>query len=156
MKKNLSEEEIQQRIAILKRFKELLKDQRKKFNEYLVVLETQERSICKSNIEELVQHTNIEQALIQDISAIQKVIMPIEQIYKMGNYEQEDDEVINLKTELNNLQERVLKQNKKNQDVLKLQMIDLKQEIQAMQPMHKFIPKNSKIENRPSAIDISI
>ena len=44
-KKELSVTEIQERVAVLKRFKSLLQDKRDKFNEYLFVLEKQEKSI---------------------------------------------------------------------------------------------------------------
>ena len=39
---NLSKEELDERVAILKRFRALLEQQRTKFREYLKVLESQE------------------------------------------------------------------------------------------------------------------
>ncbi|WP_255803249.1 hypothetical protein [Treponema denticola] len=67
MKQVLSRQEIDQRVAVLKRFKALLQEQRKKFSDYLVVLETQERSIHEENIDALVHHTELEQSIIGDI-----------------------------------------------------------------------------------------
>ena len=55
MKKQLSRKEIDQRVAILKRFKELLQEQRKRFNDYLIVLETQERSISEENMDAILR-----------------------------------------------------------------------------------------------------
>ena len=47
----ITKEELEQRIALLKKFRELLEKQRAKFREYLSVLEKQETSITTENPE---------------------------------------------------------------------------------------------------------
>lgn len=113
MKQVLSRQEIDQRVAVLKRFKALLQEQRKKFSDYLVVLETQERSIHEENIDALVHHTELEQSIIGDIFTIQKVIDPIEEMYRLGMPDKDDTEVVRLKSDLNKLQSQVMDQNQK-------------------------------------------
>ena len=45
----LNDSEIAERVAVLKRFRSLLEQQRLKFREYLKVLEQQEKSISDEN-----------------------------------------------------------------------------------------------------------
>ncbi|MBR7064567.1 MAG: flagellar biosynthesis protein FlgN, partial [Treponema sp.] len=57
----LTQQEFEERVAILKRFRTLLEQQRNKFREYLNVLEKHQESILEENTEALVAHTELEQ-----------------------------------------------------------------------------------------------
>ena len=138
MKQVLSRQEIDQRVAVLKRFKALLQEQRKKFSDYLVVLETQERSIHEENIDALVHHTELEQSIIGDIFTIQKVIDPIEEMYRLGMPDKDDTEVVRLKSDLNKLQSQVIDQNQKNRELLQSRMADLRQEMISIKPDYRY------------------
>jgi len=157
MKKTLSRQEIDQRVAVLKRFKALLQEQRKKFSDYLVVLETQERSIHEENIDALVHHTELEQSIIGDIFTIQKVIDPIEEMYRLGMPDKDDTEVVRLKSDLNKLQSQVIDQNQKNRELLQSRMADLRQEMISIKPDYRYSKQAlSKQEVSASLVDISI
>ena len=52
----LNDSEIAERVAVLKRFRSLLEQQRLKFREYLKVLEQQEKSISDENTDAVLQH----------------------------------------------------------------------------------------------------
>lgn len=157
MKQVLSRQEIDQRVAVLKRFKALLQEQRKKFSDYLVVLETQERSINEENIDALVHHTELEQSIIGDIFTIQKVIDPIEEMYRLGMPDKDDTEVVRLKTDLNKLQSQVIDQNQKNRELLQSRMADLRQEMISIKPDYRYSKQAlSKQEVSASLVDISI
>ena len=157
MKKTLSRQEIDQRVAVLKRFKALLQEQRQKFSDYLVVLETQERSIHEENIDALVHHTELEQSIIGDIFTIQKVIDPIEEMYRLGMPDKDDTEVVRLKSDLNKLQSQVLDQNQKNRELLQSRMADLRQEMISITPNYSYTSKAfAKQETVSSLVDISI
>ena len=157
MKKTLSRQEIDQRVAVLKRFKALLQEQRKKFSDYLVVLETQERSIHEENIDALVHHTELEQSIIGDIFTIQKVIDPIEEMYRLGMPDKDDTEVVRLKSDLNKLQSQVMDQNQKNRELLQSRMADLRQEMISIKPDYRYSKQAlSKQEVSASLVDISI
>ena len=157
MKQVLSRQEIDQRVAVLKRFKALLQEQRKKFSDYLVVLETQERSIHEGNIDALVHHTELEQSIIGDIFTIQKVIDPIEEMYRLGMPDKDDTEVVRLKSDLNKLQSQVIDQNQKNRELLQSRMADLRQEMISIKPDYRYSKQAlSKQEVSASLVDISI
>ena len=59
METKLSQEELNERIQILKKFRQLLEQQRTKFQEYLKVLEAQESKINEENAEALLAHSEL-------------------------------------------------------------------------------------------------
>ncbi|MGP1439004.1 MAG: flagellar biosynthesis protein FlgN [Treponema sp.] len=153
-KKNLSHSELEERVAVLKRFKSLLQEQRDKFNEYLYVLEKQEKSIVQNNIEAVMQHTELENNIIKNIVNIQKVIEPIERMYYLSN--PEDENVLQLKNDLGRLQESVQKQNEKNRSILDEKMTSIRKEISNF-PLKARYKKSvySNEENLANYVDVS-
>lgn len=138
----LSQEQIDERIAILKRFRALLEEQQKKFREYLVVLEKQHDGIQKDDVEAIVKHTEIEQGIISEIHTIQKVITPLEDIYRTVYSNVPESEIPVLKTDLEKLQKDVLFQNEKNRELLKTHMVVLREKVVSM---HSPYAKRSSI-----------
>ena len=78
MNKDIDEYELNERVAVLRKLKELLLDQRCKFQEYLTVLEKQEVSIDKEDMDKLPAYIELEQRIVGTISDLQKVIKPME------------------------------------------------------------------------------
>jgi len=154
-KKELSTKEIEERVAVLRRFKSLLQDKRDKFNEYLFVLEKQEESIAESNMEAIRMHTEIENNIIQSIASIQKVIEPIEKMYLLANPKDSDRNLLQLKGDLARLETAVLKQNEKNRLVLQEKMDFLRKEIASFSPKYSksVYAKNEEVANY---IDVSL
>ncbi|MGP1439846.1 MAG: flagellar biosynthesis protein FlgN [Treponema sp.] len=153
-KKKITHSELEERVAVLRRFKSLLQDQRDKFSEYLCVLEKQEESIAKNNIEAVMQHTELENNIIQNILSMQKVIEPIEKIYYLSN--PEDENVLQLKNDLERLQESVQKQNEKNRLILCEKMASIKQDISNLPLRNKYATNvYSKREDIANYIDVS-
>ena len=113
----LNDSEIAERVAVLKRFRSLLEQQRLKFREYLTVLEKQEKSISDENTDAVLQHTELEESIIAEIFTIQKVIDPLEYMYT-NICKNEHSDIPHLKTDLDDLQKRVLAQNKRNRELL--------------------------------------
>ena len=68
----LTQEELNERVAILRRFKSLLEEQRGKFREYLNVLEKQQDSITSENPESILAHTELEQQVVKNLAAFQE------------------------------------------------------------------------------------
>ena len=130
---NITQEELNERVAILRRFRSLLEEQRGKFREYLNVLEKQQDSITSENPESLLAHTELEQQVVKNIANLQKVIVPMAKMYKAngGNSSPaaEDAEIIKIQNELSDLQEKVLKQNAINRDLLRVHIEQLKSQI---------------------------
>ena len=158
--KELSQEEINERVAILKRFRHLLEQQRNKFKEYLVVLEKQEQGIKSEDDTVIVAQAELEQQIVSNITNLQKVIVPIEKLYKEKGITL-TAEIPEIQKELSNLQQAVLTQNEKNQSLLKEHMIELKNRISNFSnPRFNPYAKNTSIYSQktstPSIIDVEI
>lgn len=132
----LSQAELDERVAILKRFRSLLEKQRAKFQEYLNVLEKQEAKIAAQDADAIIAHTELEANIIENIGSLQKVIAPMEKLYqtsKAASYNLKDAiPVQNLKEDLAKLRSQVLIQNEKNRNLLKLHIVEIKQQINEM------------------------
>lgn len=131
----ITQEELNERVAILRRFKSLLEEQRGKFREYLTVLEKQQDSITSENPESLLAHTELEQQVVKNIANLQKVIVPMSKMYKAnaGN----DASIQNIQNELSDLQDKVLKQNAINRDLLKVHIEQLRAQIAGFKNPYK-------------------
>ena len=125
----ISQEELQERVDLLHRFKDLLKQQRSKFQEYLTVLEKQQDSISAEDPEHLIAHTELEQQVVQNLANLQKVIVPMKKMYSASNPGHTDEEVAKIQDELSDLQSKVLKQNEINRDLLRVHLDQLKTKI---------------------------
>lgn len=131
----ITQEELNERVAILRRFKSLLEEQRGKFREYLTVLEKQQDSITSENPESLLAHTELEQQVVKNIANLQKVIVPMSKMYKAnaGN----DASIQKIQNELSDLQDKVLKQNAINRDLLKFHIEQLRAQIAGFKNPYK-------------------
>ena len=78
---SISEDELEQRVAVIKRFKDLLVQQRDRFRTYLDVLDRQQLLIGYGSAEEITAHVELEEQIVEDIFSIQKVIAPLEIMY---------------------------------------------------------------------------
>lgn len=134
METKLSQEELNERIQILKKFRQLLEQQRTKFQEYLKVLEAQESKINEENAEALLAHSELEAQIVKGIGSLQKVIVPMQDLVTRthaATYNLADAKPIEvIKAELAKLQGQVLKQNEKNRNLLKFHMAQVKEQIQ--------------------------
>ena len=137
----ITQEELNERVALLRRFRSLLEEQRGKFREYLTVLEKQQDSITTENPESLLAHTELEQQVVKNIANLQKVIVPMAKLYnsKTGtnNPAAEDAEVAKLQNELSELQNKVLKQNAINRDLLRVHIEQLRSQIAGFKNPYK-------------------
>ena len=135
MVSHISEEESLERVALLRRFKRLLEEKRGKFREYLSALEAQEKSIAAGNTERIERQSLLGEAIVSEIYTIQKVIDPIEAMYR-DIYAPEaasssSDEMLipKLQADLEKLHCDIETQNKKNRDLLKSAMGRVRNEL---------------------------
>ena len=153
----LNDSEIAERVAVLKRFRTLLEEQRLKFREYLTVLEKQEKSISDENTESILQHTELEESIIAEIFTIQKVIDPLEYLYTDICSDETDSDIPHLKTDLDDLQQRVLDQHKKNRELLQTYVSGLRPQVAALK--RPYAHKESIYANTgrtPALVDLSL
>ena len=152
----ISSHELSQRVALLKRFRELLKAQRDRFRSYLNALDKQQEVIQKGNTDEILRHVDLNEKIVNDILSIQKVIDPLDDMYSSlkGN-DSGDDEVINLKAALDSLKTEAIHLSDQNRELLASRMAELRSEISNMKnsPYNRRKSPFSSI-HAPSQIDI--
>lgn len=154
----LTQEELDERVALLKKFKALLIQQRGKFQEYLTVLEKQQESITAENPEALIAHTELEQQVVKNIANLQKVIVPMGKMYNAAQASSaEQASIENLQQELNELQSKVLVQNQKNRDLLRVHIENLKNQMDNYKNPYKNIRSvYAKTSNVGSMVEIHV
>lgn len=128
----ITQEELNERVAILRRFRTLLEQQRAKFQEYLTVLEKQETSINKEDTNAIITHAELEQQVVAGIRNLQKVIVPMSELYNnsaKGTQAEADKSVAAIQGDLNRLQSKVLEQNQKNRELLKAHLVQIRAQL---------------------------
>lgn len=125
----ISKEELEERVALLKKFRGLLQQQRDKFREYLDVLEKQENSIETENTDAIYAHTELEKQVVSSIMSLQKVIVPMSDLYKSRSGGKSEESITSLQNDLSKLQDQVLAQNKRNRDLLRSHMDSIRTQI---------------------------
>ena len=136
----ITQQELDERVAILRKFRSLLEQQRNKFQEYLNVLEKQQDSIASENTESLIAHTELEQQVVKNIANLQKVIVPMQKMYKAAvpmAHTAEENSIAQIQNELNTLQTKVLKQNQINRDLLRSHIETIRAQIQNFKNPYK-------------------
>ena len=124
----LTQTEIDERVAVLKRLRHLLEQQRAKFQEYLLVLEKQEACIKADNVNAISTQAEIEEQIVSNINNLQRVIKPMEDMYR-SVYPHGETEIPQLKTDLYKLQTQVLAQNERNRNLLKSNIVHIRNQI---------------------------
>ena len=133
--------ELAQRVAVLKRFKTLLTQQRDRFRSYLDLLDKQQDVIESGSAEDLLSYVEIEEKIVADIFSIQKVIDPLEEMYYsvVSNPDQHklsaessQEEVPGLKASLDKLKSEAVMRSTKNKELLSKRMLELRQEIKTL------------------------
>jgi hypothetical protein len=152
----ISEDELAQRVAIVRRFRELLIQQRERFHNYLAVLEKQQTIIKTGSAEELLAQVELEEQIVADIFSIQKVIDPLENMYRATVPFSPSDDVPALKVALENLKTRAISQFEYNKDLLSSRMAELRVEIKELKN-NPFVGASRSLYQNPvsaSLVDI--
>jgi len=132
---DIDDAELAQRVAVLKRFKTLLTQQRDRFHNYLDLLDKQQGVIESGSAEDLLNYVEIEEKIVADIFSIQKVIDPLEEMYYsvVGHGTVlNNEEVPSLKASLENLKSEAVIRSSKNKEMLSKRMLELRQEIKTL------------------------
>lgn len=128
----ISQKELEERVAILRRFRSLLEQQRAKFQEYLTVLEKQETSIESEDTNAIISHAELEQQVVAGIKNLQKVIVPMSEMYNSsakGTLVKADQSVEAIQNDLEKLQDKVLQQNQKNRELLRSHLMQIRAQL---------------------------
>ncbi|MDR2135774.1 MAG: flagellar biosynthesis protein FlgN [Treponema sp.] len=145
----LGREELNQRVAILRRFRALLAEQRDRFRAYLEELDTQKDVIETGSAEELIAHVEMEEKIVADIFAIQKVIVPLDTMYRSlsapsgaagspaasgpaADSAGAETEVLGLKSALDNLKKEAVIRSGRNKEILSRRLLEMREEIKSL------------------------
>ncbi len=153
---NLTEEELKERIEIVKRFKSLLEQQRAKFQEYLIVLEKQHEKIELDDAESMSAHAELENQIVANIKSLQKVIVPMNDLYQSVSDDEDTGAIDKIQNDLNKLQKQVLVQNERNRELLQARMNQLKNQMNAFAVSNPYRGKRSIYAERQSGNLVSI
>lgn len=124
----ISSDELSRRVAVLKRFRELLTKQRDRFRDYLEALDKQKDVIEKGSAEDLIAHVELEEQIVADIFSIQKVINPLEDLYRTS-FPEKEAEVPVLKAALEELKAEAIVRSGRNKELLSKRMSEIRSEI---------------------------
>jgi len=134
-KTSIGEGELAQCAAVIKRYKELLVQQRERFRSYLVVLDRQQLLIGNGSADAIAAHVELEEQIVASIFSIQKAIDPLEVMYNnagdAGPYLPAND-VPELKAALEDLKTQAAVRARRNRDLLSGRMEKIYTEIQAL------------------------
>jgi hypothetical protein len=152
----ISARELERRVAVLKRFRELLCSQRDHFRQYLEVLDKQQEVIKSGGADALLAHVELEEKIVSDIFAIQKVIDPLETMYvsQFGPEDAEAREVPGLKAALEELKAEAVLRSSRNRDLLDRRMAEIRQEMKNLRSKPYAIHRSTFSTDAPALIDI--
>jgi len=145
-------ETTEQKVALLKRLREMLQRQREKFQGYLVLLEQEESSINRGDADMLLAQVEMEKSIIADIFSLTKVIGPLETLYQTA-YPQMEQTVPRLKATLEKMSEQVIAHNAKNRALLRARMDELRLEIASLRTWPRSTSSFSPVA--PGLVDIT-
>jgi hypothetical protein len=118
---------VKERVALLKRFKELLIEQRRKFRDYIEVLDRQKTAIESGNIEDIQTHVDLDEKMAAGIIAVQKTIEPMRSMYEASI--SNDAEILEISAVLENLKAETVKRIETNKNLLQKHMISIRNEL---------------------------
>jgi hypothetical protein len=132
IKTSISEGELTQRMAVVKRFRELLEMQRERFRSYLAALDSQQLIIGIDSAEEITAHIELEEQIVEDIYSIQKVIDPLEIMYNSAGPYLPANDLSALKAALEDLKIQAADRSRRNRDLISRRMEEINKELQSM------------------------
>ena len=144
--------ETTQKIAILKRLREMLLRQKEKFQAYLGLLEQEEKSIAGGDMEKLLAQVELEKTIIADIFTLKRVITPLEALYTAA-YPHAESTVPRLQEALEDMGKEIVVRNGRNRALLKERMEDLRREISTLRAWPRAASPFAEVV--PGLIDIT-
>jgi hypothetical protein len=150
----VSEAEVASRIVLLKQLRTLLFQQRERFESYLTVLDKQKDSIGTGSVEDLISHVELEEKIVADILAIQKVIEPMRAIVPkaaIASVAGMDD----IESTIEMLRAEAVVRVVRNKDLLSARMGEIRAELKSLRA-NPFARRKTPfaVDEAPSFIDI--
>lgn len=151
----LTKSEIEERTAILRRFREALLRQRERFSDYLKVLESQPSASgaeAWENPDQIEIHVKMEEAIVHEIANFEQVIEPLQLMY------QEHDpagaaELPRLQASLERTRDEVMRRTERSRELLRKEISSLRSEIADLRVMRR--TRSLYATPQPTSVDIS-
>ncbi|MDR0410026.1 MAG: flagellar biosynthesis protein FlgN [Spirochaetaceae bacterium] len=152
----LSSEEIKKRTAVLRRFKELLIEQRQRFRDYIDVLDKQKDVIENGRPEDILAHVELEENVAAGIVAVQKSLEPMRFLYEAVCPDTQDGDIPEISAALECLKNETFQRVKCNKDLLQKRMVLIRDELKNLRGNPFTKRKSIYAENQSAALlDIS-
>ena len=123
MTDTLSRDELDQRIAFLRRFKDALVRQRQRFQHFLDLLE-RGAEVDASPEDALEFHVAVEEAVARDIALFERTIMPLEALYE-AHSKDDDTDIPQIRLALRKTRDEVIRRAHANKAHLKHQIEEI-------------------------------
>ena len=152
----ITENELTQRVAVITRLRDLLVRQRDHFCSYLAVLDKQQVIIDSGNTGNVLAYVELEENITADIFSIQRVIDPLEVMYRELAIESPADDIPAIKSTLEKLKKQTTVQAKINRELISAKMENIRFELNELKKNPVLI-KNSIYRtsvNTASLVDI--
>lgn len=134
----LSQKEIDEREATLRRLVALLSRQREKFREYLAVLDKQSESIDDDDCESILARAQTADSIARDIEGLEKTIEPLRSLRALQRPSDADDSPAAIEEgALERLRKKAMARNKSNRARLEIRMAQMKEELRSFQNPYK-------------------
>jgi len=127
----MTAEALETRAAILRTVKESLLRQRDNLQGYLRVLAEQRNTVESRDAERIALHVELEQSVMRDITSLQKVILPLRELYSR-RYGAMEDETAGIERSVEDLRRKALEKNRENRSLLKTHMAAIRNEISSL------------------------
>jgi hypothetical protein len=150
----LPEAVVKERVALLRRFKELLIEQRRRFRNYIEVLDKQKNAIENGSVEDIQAHVDLDEKMTAGIISLQKTIEPMRSMYEAvaGG----DSEIPEISAVLENLKTETVKRIETNKNLLQKRMVSIRGELKNLRGNPFTKRKSIYAENQSATLfDIS-
>ncbi|MDR0539156.1 MAG: flagellar export chaperone FlgN [Spirochaetaceae bacterium] len=151
---HIEEAETQSRVALLKRFRQLLVMQRERFRTYLETLDLQKNLIENGTVEELSNYVELEEKIAGDIFSLQKVIEPLQGMYRFAWNGLEPPEIPEIQTVVENLKNEAKNRLERNKTLLQDRMALIRNEIKELRASPYRRRRSAYTAAAPSLIDV--
>jgi hypothetical protein len=152
----LSNSEIKKRTAVLKRFKELLIEQRDRFRNYIDILEKQKDAIENGKPEDILAQVEMEESVASGIIAVQKALEPMRFLYESVCRNAKDNDISEINSALENLKQETFQRVERNKDLLQKRMVLIRNELKNLRSNPFAKRKSIYAENQGATLfDIS-
>jgi hypothetical protein len=147
-----SSREFDERVRILRRYREALVRQRDRFRSYLDALER--RPTAEDPTAELEFHVEMEASIVREISVFERSIEPLETLYRVHD-PKGAGEIPSLREALTRTRDEVLRRTEQNQLSLRRQIDAIRQEISSLKVVRSRRLTIAGSTPQPSLVDIN-